>query len=366
VHIDGDFNSLNCLGVKISTVERMKELEDFIIKAIIVGLIEFIKVGVNIASYKLKSVIKKKKSVPKMRETMSPELLRACEFFRKGKNEYERGDYEEALTYYEVALPVFKEKGEMLDECKTLLSLSIVENILVKHGIRKREIYTEQAKVSYGFLNDDEKDSELMRLMGNVYSRGHGYEATMRLYKESLSIAMSQGDTLNHAETLLFMGILEGVAYSKREHKTKMAKFYLSESIRKYEEVKDSFEREKGQARVFQSLGDLMREQGSLTKKRGKLKRAQKEYFASAKYYESAWVLHNNIDDPRRKYFIMGELCRIYALINERHDEAKVWKKKCETALENESDNMPAQSRDYISKCLKEAQNLLQEHDYNN
>ena len=95
-----------------------------------------------------------------------------------------------------------------------------------------------------------------------------------------------------------------------------------------------------GLANVLSSMGDLERKQSN--------------YQVSIRHYENAFHLYDIEKEPMGKSYLLGELCRIYALA-ERTDDALKTLQQTRIAF----DQMPENVRPYVAGCIKEAAELL-------
>jgi tetratricopeptide (TPR) repeat protein len=103
-----------------------------------------------------------------------------------------------------------------------------------------------------------------------------------------------------------------------------------------YREEQDNL----GLANVLSSMGDL--------------ERKQRNYQVSIKHYENAYHFYDVIKEPMGKSYLLGELCRIYALAERTDDALQTLQQTMDVF-----DQMPENVRSYVAGCIKEAAELL-------
>ena len=183
--------------------------------------------------------------------------------------------------------------------------------------LQKLKIYQNDRYFS-AFLN--EYIGDLERRLGEI-------EAAQRHYGQAEELYRSERDNLGLANVLQSMGDLEsrlGEIEAAQRHYGQAEELYRSERANL------------GLANVLKSMGDLERQ--------------QKKYVLSLDHYEKALSLYETAQAPMGKGYTMGELCRIYALM-EKKSEALQWIER----TMNHLSQMPENVRPYVMACIKES-----------
>jgi len=264
----------------------------------------------------------------------SAEYLLAKKYSAQGEEEYQNGNIEKAIKFYEDAEKIYRKLNYNLELFDVLASLSILQNILAKNYGKKAKVYEMETKDLLSKVIDDLAPKSLIKLGADASRRGN-YELAREYYERVVDLCGEKEDYENLAEVFLLWGIME----SKPELGGCIAaEHYFGLSMIEYERLGNNG----GKARVFQSMGDVYR--------------ANKDYDFAIQSYKHAWELHQKTTDQRRKHFIRGELCRAYALAGQIQ-EAQKWKENILEQHEKMSED--SQARVHVQRCLDEVSSLL-------
>ncbi|BDA70574.1 TPR domain protein [Calothrix sp. PCC 7716] len=112
------------------------------------------------------------------------------------------GDSEQALTYYNQALPIFAELGEVLLQARTLHELAMLYNVF---GERQKVLdYLEAAQRLYQQVGDVAGIGRTYSNMGWIHYFFLGAKQKgMELYEQSLKVYQKAGDSIGECNTLV-------------------------------------------------------------------------------------------------------------------------------------------------------------------
>ena len=247
------------------------------------------------------------------------------------------GKYQQALDYYQQALLIFKEVGDRSGEGTTLNNLGLVYESIGKY--QQALDYYEQALVIIKEVGDRSGEGTTLNNLGLVYHSIGKYQQALDYYEQALVIRKEVGDRSGEGTTLNNLG---GVY----------------DSIGKYQQALDYFQ----QALVIiKEVGDRSGEGTTLNNLGGVYQRIGK-YQQALDYYQQALVIIKEVGDRSGEGTTLNNLGRVY-LTQNQHVEAETILFKALAVLESlrtqdlsDSDKISfAETYENIYRALQEA-----------
>lgn len=143
------------------------------------------------------------KSLPPSEASTREVRLQSATILRRiGKLYQSLGESEQALVYYNQALPIFTELGEVLLQARTLHELGMLYNVF---GERQKVLdYLEAAQRLYQQVGDVAGIGRTFSNMGWIHYFFLGAKQKgMELYKQSLTVYQKAGDRIGQSDTLV-------------------------------------------------------------------------------------------------------------------------------------------------------------------
>jgi len=203
---------------------------------------------------------------------------------------------------------------------------------------KMKNYYQYSASASLDVLRSLEDQSDvpgflafLFKYMGDLESRLGRIEAAQKHYADAEKLYRDERAMLGLANVLKAMGDLEsrlGQIEDAQKHYTDAEKLYRDERTML------------GLANVLKAMGNLERE--------------QKNYDVSIEHYEYALQLYISEQEPMGKCYVMGELCRVYALAEKKEKALQILQQ-----IKSIFDQMPEYVRSYVTACIEEASDSL-------
>ena len=129
----------------------------------------------------------------------------AIDLARVGARNYSLGRYEEALRYYDLALPIFREVKEPLGEASTLNNVAVAYDDLSRYEDALRAY--QQALVLVRELKSRAGEAATLSNIGSVYYSLNRYDEALRTFEQALPIRREVGDRDGEAATLNNIGL---------------------------------------------------------------------------------------------------------------------------------------------------------------
>lgn len=107
----------------------------------------------------------------------------ALKFFDAGSELYDQGKYQEAFSYYEVALKSFKSVGDVTGEADTLLEIGNVFGVQEK--FKTAEIYYKRSLDLYHKAGDPLGEGYALTGLGVIHEKHGNYKESMDYYDKS-------------------------------------------------------------------------------------------------------------------------------------------------------------------------------------
>ncbi|MBW4499519.1 MAG: CHAT domain-containing protein [Scytonema hyalinum WJT4-NPBG1] len=264
---------------------------------------------------------------------------------RIGKLYQSLGESEQALAYYNQALPIFTELGEIYQQAKTLHDLGMLYNVF---GERQKVLdYLEAAQRLYQRIGDAAGVGLTFSNMGWIHyfflgARQKGIE----LYEQALKVYQKAGDRTGESNTLA--QIAWGY-YGLGEHQ--QALNYYKQAI----EVARQADYKSGEASASIYISQVYEALGKKQLALDALMRAQKLYHELgnrselARVYRHFGAVYWTFDEAHKAVEFKKKSVSIYRQLGERIDEGILLS---EIGLLYSSMNQPLQALDALNQSL--------------
>lgn len=204
----------------------------------------------------------------------------------QGKIAEQRGNYSQALAFWQSGLALARQSGQDSSVTQLLLELG---NLAWEQGQpeQARRLY-EEALAILRQIGDQHGLANTLKSLGNVAADQGQPEQARRLYEEALEMFRGQGDRRGAAFTLHNLGVLA------REQGQ------LEQARHLYEEALDT----------LRSLGDR-RSVPYVLNNLGNLARQQKQFAEAHQFLEEALAIQRDLEDRQRIAFVLYNLANV-------------------------------------------------------
>jgi CHAT domain-containing protein/Tfp pilus assembly protein PilF len=128
----------------------------------------------------------------------------ADRLYDQGTDQYNNGQFQEALETYQKVLVIYQQSGKQADIAKTLYVVGIIHNQLAQYSQARN--FLEQALVIYRKIADKEGIADTVNALGAVVNNLGQYQQALEYYQYALVISQEVGDRENSANILNNIG----------------------------------------------------------------------------------------------------------------------------------------------------------------
>ena len=182
------------------------------------------------------------------------------------------GDYSAALGYHEQALAISRDLKDRAGEARALSNIGLMQESLGDYGAALG--YSEQALVIYRDLKDRAGEADTLRRIGNANWTLGDYSAALGYFEQALAIYRDLNDRAGEADTLNNIG---DVNHSLGDYRAALG--YFNQSLAIYRDLKDRA----GEAFTLIDIGNANQMLG--------------DYGATLGYYEQALAIYRDLKD---------------------------------------------------------------------
>ena len=168
----------------------------------------------------------------------------------QGKN-----DFEKAIKYYMLCLPIREKHGDRPGMAKTLNNMGVIYHRIGEYG--KAAGYYNQSIRIREELGDKSGIANPLNNLGSIYSVQGDFAKAIELFTYSLQIRKELGDKTGMANPLNNLGNI----YNRQGHYAKAINYYVR-SLQIREELKDT----SGIAGSLNNIGNIYKQQGNYSK----------------------------------------------------------------------------------------------------
>ncbi|MBE9001075.1 tetratricopeptide repeat protein [Nostoc sp. LEGE 12447] len=188
-------------------------------------------------------------------QTSQNRKIEADKLLEQGKQEFERGQYQNAIQSWQQALAIYQELKDHNGEANSLMNLGEAYRNLGQYP-KAIEFY-QQSLAIFRQIGDRNGEATSLNNLGNVYSILGQYPKAIEFYQQSLAIFRQTGDRNGEATSLNNLGL----AYNSLGQYPKAIEFY-QQSLAIFRQIGNR----NGEAYSLNNLGEAYRNLGQYPK----------------------------------------------------------------------------------------------------
>jgi len=185
------------------------------------------------------------------------------------------GEYEQARTRYEMALPIYQQLGARTSEANCIRALGDLYYALIEY--EQAQARYEEVLPIYRQISNRLGEANCIKSLGNVHRMIGNYNQARVRYEEALTIYRQIGDRLGEANCIWGLGELHRMLDRYNEAQTR-----YEEALSFFRQIRNR----QGEMICLQGLGDLDRQRSQWTA-------ATQKYQQALDYYQSAGIASN-------------------------------------------------------------------------
>ena len=218
--------------------------------------------------------------------------LEAERLFQQGSQQYQRGQYSEAIASWQQALEIYRASGDFVGESVALNYLGITYSALGQYT-QALDYYGQALEIA-GEIGDRQREAGALSNLGNIYRSLGQYPQAIDAISQTLTIFQDIGDRQGEANALNNLGLVYG-------------------SLGQYRQATEA----RAQAlAIFQEIGDRQGEANALSNL-GSVYYSLGQYPEAIEAHSQALAIFQEIGDSQGEARVLGNLGSVYGFLGQ-------------------------------------------------